>query len=449
MSTSAGQAAAAAGERRLAVAVETERDRGWAEALDFAAKGISPFFVPLSEVTAVGTPGQGRIATPEPRRRSSGMTFPDFAGIAEMLDREKPQACLTLFGGTSSRLAALAADALGIPVFSLIATEEELLNASRRRKSRPDLFFLADSRLFPAALDDARYGSTMLPTGHPARDLGDPACADAFFGDGKAASRILTAIGKWWDGTLDPACPELSVIVPAFREAPNLPLVCERLLAAFEREPIAVEFLLVDDASPDDTYAVAIEQMWRSPRIRALTKPTPRGMGNAIRRGLQEARAPIVAVTMGDGSDDVGRIPVMFRKVRDEGYALAIGCRYRRPENYAAVPRLYRFWSRCFRIVTRLMIGVKLQDYTNSFRVYHRKIFDRYGPESGGFEISPETTFKAWFATRRITEVDVKHLKRSSGQSKFSFLRAGPGYAKILFKAFVNRLTGRWFVLDW
>ena len=78
-----------------------------------------------------------------------------------------------------------------------------------------------------------------------------------------------------------------------------------------------------------------------------------------------------------------------------------------------------------------------------------RKIFSRYGIESGGFEISPEITFKAWFATRRIAEVDVRHLKRSSGQSSFSFLRAGPGYAKILFKAFINRLTGRWFTLDW
>ena len=139
----------------------------------------------------------------------------------------------------------------------------------------------------------------------------------------------------------------------------------------------------------------------------------------------------------------------MFRKVRDEGFALAIGSRYRHRRNYATVPLLYRFWSRLFRFVAWASIGVKVNDYTNAFRVFHRRIFARYGPESGGFEISPEITFKAWFASRRVTEVDVRHLKRSSGQSSFSFLRAGPGYGKILIKAFVNRLTGRWFTLDW
>jgi hypothetical protein len=135
--------------------------------------------------------------------------------------------------------------------------------------------------------------------------------------------------------------------------------------------------------------------------------------------------------------------------VHDEGYALAIGSRYRDRRNYENVPRLYRFWSACFRLATRVVVGVSLSDYTNAFRVFDRRIFARYGAESGGFEISPEITFKAWFQTGRVTEVDVCHLKRSFGQSSFSFLRAGPGYGRILIKAFVNRLTGRWFTLFW
>ena len=93
--------------------------------------------------------------------------------------------------------------------------------------------------------------------------------------------------------------------------------------------------------------------------------------------------------------------------------------------------------------------GLRLRDYTNAFRVFPRSVFERQGLEGGGFEISPEITFKAWFATRRIIEVDVKHLKRGSGQSNFSFLRAGPGYGRMLIKALVCRITGRWFVLDW
>jgi hypothetical protein len=157
----------------------------------------------------------------------------------------------------------------------------------------------------------------------------------------------------------------------------------------------------------------------------------------------------VLAVTMGDGSDQVERLPDMYRKIRAEGYGLVIGSRYRIAENYEAVPRLYRFWSRCFRLTAWAVVGLRLSDYTNAFRVFDRRVFARYGAESGGFEISPEITFKAWFATGRVGEVDVRHLKRASGQSKFSFLRAGPGYGKILAKALLNRATGRWFTIGW
>ncbi len=438
---------------KLVVAVENEAQGDLLPAFDFAGAGISALAFSPFHLAAAPEIDCRRIAT-ELHPEAADLELPDFAAIARGLE-EGVDACLVLGDGPLARLTVTAADLLGIAVFSLVTGDTHLRNLSRRDKRRPDLFFLADSRLFPEALEDPRYGSTLLPTGHPGRDLllqGDDGeaspYADQSFGDGEAGERILAAIDRWRNATLDRA-PDLSVIVPAFNEASNLERVCGRLLEAFDGAPLCAEILLVDDASPDATYQVACRQMWRSPSIRAFTKPLPRGMGNAIQYGLRQARSPIIAVTMGDGSDEVERIPEMFRRVRDDGAALAIGSRYRYRRNYQTVPRLYRFWSFCFRLTTRILIGLKLSDYTNAFRVYHRDIFQRYGPESGGFEISPETTFKAWFATRNVVEVDVCHQKRASGQSSFSFLRAGPGYLIIVIKALVNRLTGKWFILDW
>ncbi len=431
---------------KLVVAVENEAQGGLLPAFDFAGAGISILAFSPFPLAAAPEIDCRRIAT-ELHPEAADLELPDFAAIARGLE-EGVDACLVFGDGPLARLTATAADLLGISVFSLVASDDQLRNLGRRDKRRPDLFFLADARLFPAALEDSRYGSTLLPTGHPGRDLSLPPFADDSFGDGGAAERILAAIDGWRNDALDRA-PDLSVIVPAFNEASNLEQVCGRLLEAFDGAPLSAEILLIDDASPDATYEVACRQMWRSPSIRAFTKPLPRGMGNAIQYGLRQARSPIVAVTMGDGSDEVARIPEMFRRVQGDGAALAIGSRYRYRRNYQTVPRLYRFWSFCFRLTTRILIGLKLSDYTNAFRVYRRDIFERSGPESGGFEISPETTFKAWFATRKVVEVDVCHQKRASGQSSFSFLRAGPGYLIIVIKAFVNRLTGKWFILDW
>lgn len=416
----------------LVVAVESPPQRQWLPAIDFARAGVVPVYFHLAGLRPEGAENAREIGS----ARAAGMELPDFSQLVAGLEAERPAACLVAENGPLARLMVVAADLLGLPVFSLVTTPEGLRNLSDRAKERPDLCFLADEDLLPLALNDPRFGSTLLPTGHPGQE-------------DRAAERIGGAIAAWLAGTLPEVPPELSIIVPAYKEEGNVALVCDRLLAMLDRSGLNAEVLLIDDASPDSTYAVALEQMWRSPRVRALSKPLPRGMGNGIRYGLRHARARIVAVTMGDGSDEVDRIPEMVAKVRDEGYGLAIGSRYRYRQNYQTVPRLYRLWSFCFRLATRLLVGLKLSDYTNAFRVFDRRIFERYGPESGGFEISPEITFKAWFSTRRVAEVDVRHLKRASGQSSFSFLRAGPGYGKILIKAFVNRLTGKWFVLDW
>ncbi len=295
-----------------------------------------------------------------------GATLPALSALIAMLNEERPAACLIPGESPLAKFTAFAAGLIGIPVFSMVSTSGQLANPPARGMS-----FLTDAALLPLAARDSRYGETLVPTGDPQTDP-------------EANERIATALLQWQSGLFQR--PELSIIVPAYREAANLPAVCERLEDVLNRSGIGAEILLIDDGSPDDTYEAALRLMWRSQRIRAFTKPAPRGMGNAIRYGLELARAPIAAITMGDGSDDVARIPEMFRKVRDGGFALAIGSRYGRRENYENVPVLYRFWSRSFRIVARALTGLALKDYTNAFRMFDRRIFEGGGPERGGFQ---------------------------------------------------------------
>lgn len=413
---------------RLAVVVESRQQQARLAALDFKAANLEAAYLHAPGLRPEKPAPAHEIGSWPSHAGADATALPDFAALASALAAVEPRACVVTGSGALARAAALIADLMAVPVLHVVDAPQDL----RQAADRP-LVLLGNADLMPLAVDDPRYGGTLLPVqDEDGRGLG-----------------IVETVARWAGGRLVAVPPELSIVVPAYKEAANLELVCDRLLAMIDDSGINAEILLIDDASPDDTYRVALAQMRRSARIRAFSKPLPRGMGNGIRFGLTKARAAHVAVTMADGSDEVARIPEMLAKVRDEAYGLAIGSRYRQRRNYQSVPLLYRFWSVCFRLVTRLFIGVKLSDYTNAFRLFDRRIFERYGPESGGFEISPEITFRAWFATRRVAEVDVCHLKRAAGQSSFSFLRAGPGYGKMLTKAFIQRLTGKWFVLDW
>ncbi len=427
---------------KVAFSVDDGSGGAWARRLDLAAAGVEPVFLGFGEAGPAGPVGH-----PLRGRPHGDLLLPDFPQLVSALDDSGAEACFVAGGGPLALLGGAAARLTHRPLVTLLDSLDHVPGPGPPRGSRPDLFLLAGDDLLERALDDPRYGSTLVPVGNPALDPelgGDGDTAGVHRG---AGARLVGFLDRWRRDALEAGEPELSVIVPAYNEEGNIVVVCDRLLAALAE--VSAEILVVDDGSRDATFARARGQMWRSPRIRAYSKPAPRGMGNGIRFGIERARARYLAVTMGDGSDEVARLPEMLARVRDDGCSLAIGSRYRHRRNYRSVPLLYRFWSACFRLVARLLIGFRLSDYTNAFRVFDREIFRRYGPESGGFEISPEITFKAWFTNRRIAEVDVCHLKRASGQSSFSFLRAGPGYVKIVVKAFVQRLTGRWFVLDW
>ena len=79
----------------------------------------------------------------------------------------------------------------------------------------------------------------------------------------------------------DPAMPEarptLSVVVPTYREAANVPVLFERLKAALADLPW--EMIVVDDDSPDGTADVAYALAARDPRGMAFLDDSARFVG--------------------------------------------------------------------------------------------------------------------------------------------------------------------------
>ena len=69
----------------------------------------------------------------------------------------------------------------------------------------------------------------------------------------------------------------LLVIVPTLNERENLPSLAEAIFA----QPAGAHLLVVDDASPDGTGAVADELARADPRVRVRHRPRRLGIGSA------------------------------------------------------------------------------------------------------------------------------------------------------------------------
>jgi dolichol-phosphate mannosyltransferase len=238
--------------------------------------------------------------------------------------------------------------------------------------------------------------------------------------------------------------PEVSLIIPCLNEEQNVPMLVEKLSRLLDSYSISGEILIVDDCSDDYTFREAYVLSQRYPRVRALHKGLPRGIGRAIRFGIENAEGRLAVVVMGDLVDPLAAIPDFRTKIVDEGYQLVLLSRYLDPEDGHSIPMLYRFYQFWFRFLCRMFVGIRLTDATYAFRAFDLAWARGANLTSNGFEISPEITCKAWLGGVKICELRGRQGRRFHGESKFLFSRAGWGYASILLKAFMCRITGRW-----
>ena len=145
--------------------------------------------------------------------------------------------------------------------------------------------------------------------------------------------------------TSDPAAPEvrptLSVVVPTYREAANVPVLFERLKTTLDGLPW--EMIVVDDDSPDGTADVAYAIARRDPRLRCIRRVNRLGLAGAVIEGWLSSSADYVAVIDGDLQHDEKILPKMYAAlVAGRGRAGDRHARRRRRPRRAACRRRAR-----------------------------------------------------------------------------------------------------------
>lgn len=101
----------------------------------------------------------------------------------------------------------------------------------------------------------------------------------------------------------------ISIVVPAYNEAANLPLLYERLCAVVRDLQLEWEWIVVDDHSSDATFAVISEIARKDPHVRAIRLAHNHGSHTAITCGLHHARGDCAVVLAADLQDPPEVIP--------------------------------------------------------------------------------------------------------------------------------------------
>lgn len=86
---------------------------------------------------------------------------------------------------------------------------------------------------------------------------------------------------------------DLSVVIPAYNQAPLLPATVGSLLAQTLAAD-AYEVIVVDDGSTDGTRGVLLEMQRTAPHLRVITLPANRGRSGSRNAGIAAARGRII-----------------------------------------------------------------------------------------------------------------------------------------------------------
>jgi dolichol-phosphate mannosyltransferase len=228
------------------------------------------------------------------------------------------------------------------------------------------------------------------------------------------------------------------VVVPTFKEAPNVRPLLAKLEAALEG--VVWQAIFVDDDSPDGTAEAVRGLGRRDPRVRCLRRVGRRGLASACVEGMLATSAPLLAVMDADLQHDETLLPAMVERLRRGDVDLVVGTRYAAG---TAVPGWDEGRRRLSRLATRLgraALGVALSDPMSGFFAIRREALERvvHGLSAVGFKILLDILATAR-PRLRVAELPYRFRPRRAGESKLDS-RAVVDFLLLV----ADKLVGRW-----
>lgn len=213
----------------------------------------------------------------------------------------------------------------------------------------------------------------------------------------------------------------LSVIVPAYNEAPTIAEALQRVAAV----DLDLEIIVVNDSSTDGT-AAAIDAA-AIPRIRVINHPQNRGKGAAVRSGLREARGDVVVIHDGDLEYDPQDFVAMIQPILRGETRVVYGYR-----QLGTQSRLYRLGNRFLTLLTNVLYGASVRDMETCHKMWRREVLEDVRLTANSFDIEVELTAQFLRSGERIVQLPTSYEARSA--KKLRWWVDGPAAVKSLLR---------------
>jgi membrane-associated phospholipid phosphatase len=225
------------------------------------------------------------------------------------------------------------------------------------------------------------------------------------------------------------AKPHLSLVIPCYNEAENVPTLLTRVEAALALTGKPFEVVIVDDGSTDATPRLLHEAMKTKPWLRVIRMAKNGGQSAAFEAGFEAARGDVIATIDADLQNDPEEIPRLLPMLDEQKVDMITGWRKDRQDTP------FRKWqSRQANRIRNWISQETVNDSASSLKLYRAHAIKGLRLFNGAHRFFPTLVKMRGYT---VYETPVKHSARFAGTAKY-------GFRNRAFRAFIDLIGIRW-----
>ncbi len=208
--------------------------------------------------------------------------------------------------------------------------------------------------------------------------------------------------------------PGLTVVIPCYNEAKNIPLILNRF--AHTTSGGEIKLLLIDNGSTDDTEAVLTRHLSQFAFADSLRISVNQGYGYGILQGLYHCKSEFLGWTHADMQTDPRDISQAWKLVKQSNFSPNIYVKgERRGRPLADV-----FFTTGMSIFESLYLGTNLWDINAQPNIFHQSFFQSWRSPPWDFALDLYAYYMAQRKKLKVVRLDVAFPERVHGQSKWN-----------------------------
>ena len=221
--------------------------------------------------------------------------------------------------------------------------------------------------------------------------------------------------------------PEVSIVIPVYNEEESLRPLLEGIVPVMDNLGKSYEIIIIDDGSTDSSLETLRSLAPKYPFLRIIKLEKNSGQSTAFDAGFKLAQGEAVITMDADLQYEPRDIPRLLEKLND--YDVVCGWRKKRQD-----PWLKLISTKIANSVRNKISGENIKDTGCSLKAFKRYFLANLKMYKGMHRFLP-TLLKMQGA--RVCEIEVKHLARKFGRSKYNIRNR-------LFKSFLDLLFVSW-----